>query len=1092
VKTSDKFYPIPLRQLLLMILGEHKREGSIFGIPDDLFFKPADNQKLSTEMFGHLLQTPIGVAAGPHTQMSQNIIGAWLMGARYIELKTIQTLDELLISKPCIDMQDEGYNCEWSQELKVSDSFDEYLKAWMMIHILNHTLGWGNQPGVIFNMSVGYNLNGIMSDNVDWFLMKMRDCGEEIEKKKDEIRDIIPEIDKIYIPASLSDNITLSTMHGCPAGEIEEIARYLIEKKKLHTFVKLNPTLLGADSLREILNKKLDFKTIVPDIAFEHDLKYGDALNIIRSLRKLSDKHNLQFGLKLTNTLESVNNKGCFGNDVEMMYMSGRALHPISINVAKKLQNDFTGELTLSFSAGVDAFNIADVISCGFKTVTVCSDLLRPGGYMRLKQYFDELNSAFDTKSAGSIAEFVNGGGETAEGKQVSLAYLNEYADRIICSGRYRREYLRTPDIKTKRSLTEFDCISAPCRDTCSTGQDIPDYMYYTSHKMFDKAHEAILRTNPFPSTTGMVCDHLCQGKCTRINYDNPLQIREIKRFIAEVSEEETKEIRNNGIRIAVIGAGPSGLSCAYFLALAGFSVDVFESRSEPGGMVQFAIPGFRLTDKAIIKDINRITELGVSVKYNTIVDASLFSKMRKEYSSLFIGAGAQTATPFAIDGSDLQGVIDPLSFLYRARAGEKTGAGENIVIIGGGNTAMDAARTAWRLTGKNGRVTVIYRRTINEMPADQGEIKAVLEEGIRVIELASPEMIIGDNGKVKAISCTRMELCGVDDKGRPTPVKIEDSSFEIECDTIIPAIGQQRSLPFATDEELRTLTGSYMTQLADVYIGGDALRGASTAINAIADGRKAAAEIIANHGITFSISKPEGRDIHTKKELIIKKSIRQYSTELKELPLSRRKSFDLVSETINRDSAIKEAQRCLYCDELCNICVSVCPNFANRSYNITPFRIMLQKAALNENGEIIISDDKPFELQQQYQVLNIANFCNECGNCTTFCPTAGSPYKDKPRLFLTASAFNQAEEGYLLARLKDRTNIIFRQNNSITTLSELSDEYIYENDYVSARFSKEDFRLLSAEFLTPCIQQAHFERAVKMLVVLQGAKEIA
>ena len=316
------------------------------------------------------------------------------MGSRYIELKTVQTLDEIEVPKPCIDMQDEGYNCEWSQELTIKESFDEYLNAWIIIHILNHRFGWGNDPGTVFNMSVGYNLQGIMNENVQWFLEKMGDCSDELAGKIEEIIDIYPAVAGIEIPSAISDNITLSTMHGCPADEIEDIARYLLEKRKLHTLVKLNPTLLGPELLRNILNDKLRFKTIVPDEAFAHDLKYPDAVRIIKSLQKTAAENNLQFGLKLTNTLESLNNKNVFGSDVSMMYMSGRALHPISVNLARKLQEEFCGGLLLSFSAGADAFNISDLISCGFRTVTVCSDLLKPGGYMRLNQYFEELNKS--------------------------------------------------------------------------------------------------------------------------------------------------------------------------------------------------------------------------------------------------------------------------------------------------------------------------------------------------------------------------------------------------------------------------------------------------------------------------------------------------------------------------------------------------------------------------------------------------------------------------------------------------------------------------------------------------------------------------
>ena len=217
---SDKFYPVSIKQLLQLIFKEYNKSQTIFGIPEELFFNPNKNNLFKLEQFNKEINSPLGVAAGPHSQMAQNIIGAWIIGARYIELKTIQTLDELEVAKPCIDMQDEGYNCEWSQELKIKESFNEYLNAWILIHILNHKFGWNKNIGTIFNMSVGYNLEGILQDNVQWFFNKMNDCRTELTEKFNEIREFYPEIDSIEIPAQISDNITLSTMHGCPANEI--------------------------------------------------------------------------------------------------------------------------------------------------------------------------------------------------------------------------------------------------------------------------------------------------------------------------------------------------------------------------------------------------------------------------------------------------------------------------------------------------------------------------------------------------------------------------------------------------------------------------------------------------------------------------------------------------------------------------------------------------------------------------------------------------------------------------------------------------------------------------------------------------------
>ncbi|MEA3501041.1 MAG: putative selenate reductase subunit YgfK, partial [Candidatus Marinimicrobia bacterium] len=328
---SKDFSPISIQQLLKQILNSLEND-SIFGIYDNLFFTPKKDDVFKTEVFNQKIESPIGVAAGPHTQMAQNIISAWISGARYIELKTVQTLDEIDVSKPCIDIQDEGYNCEWSQELTIKESFYEYLKAWIIIHILRDKFGWNKEIGTIFNMSIGYDLAGIKNKNVQWFLEKMTDCSEEKNELINEIENIYPRIAKIEIPNKISNNVTLSTMHGCPPDEIESIGKYLIEERKLHTFIKLNPTLLGKEKVREILNDKLKYETTVPDIAFEHDINYESAVKVILSLQKSAKNKNVFFGVKLTNTLESTNHKNVF--DSESMYMSGKALHPISINVA--------------------------------------------------------------------------------------------------------------------------------------------------------------------------------------------------------------------------------------------------------------------------------------------------------------------------------------------------------------------------------------------------------------------------------------------------------------------------------------------------------------------------------------------------------------------------------------------------------------------------------------------------------------------------------------------------------------------------------------------------------------------------------------
>ncbi|MDZ4203618.1 MAG: putative selenate reductase subunit YgfK, partial [Bacteroidales bacterium] len=964
---ADKFYPTPLPELLKIILNQYYRHGSILGIPGQLFFKPQASDPFRTVRYSQLLETPIGVAAGPHTQLSQNIVAAWLTGARFIELKTIQTLDELEVSKPCIDMQDEGYNCEWSQELKVEQSFNQYLDAWIIIHVLKDFLNIGtpNEPGFIFNMSVGYNLNGILQPNVQWFFAKMQDATLELQAKINSIVGIYSRVKVLNISPRISDNVTLSTMHGCPPEEIEKIGEYLLRVKGLHTSIKLNPTLLGETALREILENS-GFETQVPGIAFEHDLKYHDALKIISNLSEIAKNPGLQFSIKLTNTLESVNHKKVFPPDEKMMYMSGRALHPVSVGIANKLQKDFGGALDISFCGGADAFNISNLVACGLSPVTVCTDLLKPGGFTRLHQYIEQLRMECGRLKADTTDDFIikKSENKSQDAVTASLQNLAHYSVEVRNASDYKKASLRDPGIKTLRPLGWFDCIHAPCEDTCPTNQDIPAYNYYTANGDFTKAAEVINQTNPFPQTTGMICDHLCQLKCTRINYDHPVLIREIKRFVAEqaignmIGDLDQRGRKNIDKKVVIIGAGPSGLSCANFLIQAGFHVGVFETKVRPGGMVSSGIPSFRLTNQALENDVKKIESLGVKINYEQEIDRSLFEKLRQDYDYVYIAAGAQQSVKLNLDGIEKDHCTDPLIFLEDLKEGKPVSIGKNIVIIGGGNTAMDVARTAFRLVGEDGKVTILYRRTVKEMPADMGEIEAVMEEGIEIMELAAPVRIYTKNGKAHSITCVRMKLGNEDASGRPHPVIIPGSEFDVIADTIIPAIGQELAFDFGDKVLLRSFPGSYETQIPGVFIGGDAMRGASTAINAIGDGRKVAQEIIDRENVLFRTKPENNRPTRELNWHMSQRAKRIRPVQTREIPIEERRSFNLVSSALTREEAIYEASRCLLCDEVCNICTTVCPNLAFFSSDVEPMSIKMQKL-VQSNGIWLVTDDK-------------------------------------------------------------------------------------------------------------------------------------
>ena len=1081
---SDKLYPMELNHLLKWVLEEEKH-GSIFGVTEDLFFNPNEQDVFRMQRYGQLMETPIGVAAGPHTQMAQNIILAWLMGARYIELKTVQTLDELEVSKPCIDMQDEGYNCEWSQELKLNQSFSEYLNAWIIIHILKDKFGWGNDQdlGGIFNMSAGYNLVGIKKTNVQQFFDLMENCQPHLDYRLNRIEHIYPNIKNLSIPAKLSDNLTLSTMHGCPPDEIESIGKYLIEERKYHTTVKLNPTLLGPKKLKEILNHRLGFNDVtVPDEAFGHDLKYPDAIKLIKSLQSSAEKNGVEFGLKLTNTLEVENHKPIFPSNEKMMYMSGRALHPISIHVAKKLQTEFNGNLDISFSAGMDAFNVTDVLAANIKPITVCTDILKPGGYTRLAQYLSEIKKQFADKNVSSIHEFILSNGNAATNlRTTGLNNLKKYAESVLNHAAYHKDNRHFESIKTERPLTRYDCVKAPCTESCATGQEIPEYMHQVANGHFDKAYETILRTNAMPGVTGYVCDHLCQTKCTRNNLDSTLLIREIKRFATENNSVKALVPKPSyGLKTAVIGAGPSGLTCAYYLALEGFEVEIYESKPFAGGMVSDAIPGFRLTDDSIKNDIELVKSVGVIFHFNSSIDKNRFNELRSNYDYVYLGAGAQDNKRLNIQGEKLSNVIEPLTFLSDVRQGNVKEVGERVAVIGGGNTAIDAARTSRRL-GLD--VTILYRRTMKEMPADMEEIVAALEEGIHLQELVAPEKIADGGDGTAILTCFKMELGKPDESGRARPIKIDGSEFELAFDKIIPAVGQDIALDYVTWQELVPDNVTGETKLKNVFAGGDIVRGASSVINAVGDGRKAAENIIRaakldNHHAQDSSLR------FNKIEYQKKLAFREYGITTPHLSPDERINFNLVTRTLAKEEAVAEASRCLQCDDVCDVCVSVCPNLANMSYIAEQRTYPVYQLSAKNRGVNIVQIGT-FTISQEPQIINIGDFCNECGNCTTFCPTAGDPYKTKPKFFLNRETFDAEEKGYWMDG-----NTLFSKTDGVQSSLNLTEgNYRYKSDVININMDSSNYEIISAQFLNGN-SEMESSNITEMIVLFENMKD--
>ena len=1003
------FRPLALDRLARWIFEGLERQDTVLGIPKQNFQVP--HPRLAREMFGHTVAAPLGVAAGPHTQLAQNIVSSWLCGARFIELKTVQILDEIEVSRPCIDAMDETYNCEWSQELKLEDSFTEYLHGWVLLHALAHRMGLRG-PGTHFSMSVGYNLEGIQHPRVQKFIADMRDAGPRLAEAIGIVARVYPAVRDIAIPTELSNQITLSTMHGCPPAEIERIATFLLTELGVHTWVKLNPTLLGPERLRGLLNDTLGFDITVPDEAFGHDPKWEDALAMVKRLAQVAEGRENGFGLKLTNTLEVINHRPVFPANEKMMYLSGRALHPLTLPLAHLGMEATEGKVPLSFCGGADARNFPDLIADNLGPVTVCTDLLKPGGYARLQQYLVNLEGAMDEAGADSLDAFV----QASSGGHGARFNLARHAVKVLGDDAYTRR-IRPLDFKGDRPLGQFDCINAPCVDACPTHQNIPDYLWLVAHGKPAEAMEVILRTNPQPAITGSVCDHPCTERCVRNFYDAPLAIREIKRFAFESAGKRPAEVRGQalGVKVAIVGAGPAGLSAAYFLAKMGFEPEVFEAKQELGGMVGGLIPAYRLPNDTLEGDLVRLRELGVPIHLGQVLGRDFtLAALRRDYPYVFLAVGAQKGKRLGIPGEDTPGVMDALDFLDKVRAGTPMDLGRRILVIGAGNSAMDAVRSAIRLV-PGGEVTIVYRRTRAQMPADPAEVHDCLEEGIQIRDLLAPASVLSEGGRVTGLSCTRMRLGERDASGRPRPVPVEGSEVVLPADTIISAISQEAVLDFLEGLEVRRNGNGYLvvdpitreTSVPGLFSGGDAVHGASSVILAIADGRAVAEGIAARHGVELG-PEPLLEKGQADTALMEKKGRVVGAQKVPVLPITDRHGFDEVLKPFDAEAAVKEASRCLDCDDLCSLCVTVCPNRANLAYAMEPLDLQLP-ILVQRGGRLRQEGQTPFRVAQPVQIVNLGDACNDCGNCTPFCPTSGAPYKDKPRFWADQAAFEES-----------------------------------------------------------------------------------
>ncbi|MBQ6388256.1 MAG: putative selenate reductase subunit YgfK [Mogibacterium sp.] len=961
---SDIMRPMPYKHLLDWVLEEYGKSNSIFGVSK--FVKHTDGQALP--IFDEKIESPYGPAAGPNTQLTQNIVAAYLAGSRFFELKTVQKMDgaELAacVAKPCITAHDECYNCEWSTELYVPQAYEEYVKAWFLCKILAKELGLGDPEGFVFNMSVGYDLEGIKTEKVNKFIEEMKDASEtEVFKNAMEVslqavkdgrfRRVDEEFIK-SIPARISNSITESTLHGCPPDEIERIASYLITEKNLNTFIKCNPTLLGYEFARTRLDS-LGFDYIVfDDHHFLEDLQWADAIPMFERLQKLCDERGLEFGVKITNTFPVDVKAGELPS--EEMYMSGRSLFPLSIALAEKLTRQFDGKLRISYSGGADYFNIKEIFEAGIWPITMATTILKPGGYQRMSQIGELLMGCGSERFHGVDKE-----------KAAALVELSQ-------GERNRKQIKPLPDRKNGEQLPMLDCFTAPCSGGCPINQDIPAYLEAMEKGRPEDAFRIILEKNALPFITGTICPHTCADRCMRNHYESALRIREVKLMAAEQgSARVAKQLHAPAItsdkKVAIIGGGPAGLATASFLSRAGVDVTLFEKRKRLGGVPRYVIPEFRISEDAINKDVALCSAYGAKiVKGREIVS---INKLKEEgYTDFVICIGAWAEGRKTLKyGKE----IDALEFLFDVKNAPDTDnigraelgtvrLGTDVVVIGGGNTAMDVARAAKRQPGVE-HVRLVYRRTRRYMPADEEELQMAIDDGVEFMELLAPEGV--ENGKLKCEVCV---LGAPDESGRRSPVGTGEYT-EVPATAVIAAVGERihsglyQSAGVQLDSKGKPVVDeNLMTTVPGIYAAGDCRRGPATVVKAIADAQMIASAII-------------GADFDKYAEL---------NADGKMDKLLDRKG------NLADPPADKADDRCLGCSTVCEVCADVCPNRANVVVDVPGF-------------------EKP-------QILHVDGMCNECGNCAVFCPYSGRPFKDKFTLFWSEEDFTDSENnGFLV-----------------------------------------------------------------------------
>lgn len=866
---SDMQRPLPFEKLMALLLEEYGATGSVFGI--DKFYHAG---RARLPIFGMRIENPVGPAAGPNTQMAQGIIAAYLSGARFIELKTVYP-ENRDSNKPYVFTDGLTLNCDGKGGLPIDEAFGEYVKAWYAIKLLSTSFELGVPEGFVFQMSVGGNSDDLKSEKMNSFIEGLKSAEytpvwRECENWARAHMDEFDGIDNTYISdisANISSSVTFVPDPELSAEEIEECGKYLIEEKRLNTFIRLSPELLGYYSVRGTLDINGYENIEIDKDYFDSFVSYEDLKPVLLRLQSAADSIRRDFGVKVCGGLKV---SDCGDEKVKGGFLTGRTLFPIAFSLAEKIANDFGGGLRICFAGGVDSFTAVKLFNAGIWPITAVSEFIRPGGLLKLKHIAESVSKCDYAQFSGILT-----------------SDLPDIEKELYSGGKYKNVVSGSVK-KIEGPIPQVNCFKAQCKAACPLGQDIPYITRLIKNEKSLEALRVIFERNPLPFTTETLCPHPCMDSCSRRFYECPIHINKENYKAAKNAcfdfLDETELRSRAGEPIAVVGCGPSGLATACFLARQGANVTIFDKAQRPGGAVVKYIPKFRIDDSDIEWDTTLIQALGIDMELETEI-TSLKELREKGFEKivLAIGAGSQKPLKFAFGKS-----VPALELLEKFRNGSETLEEEimgNVVVIGGGHSAVAVARCIKRLSAVD-RVTVVYDRSESEMTASPDEIAAMKHEGIFVAPNLIPSGIRGGN-----LFCHKSELGEPDEKTGIRPVVDTGEKEKLAADIAINATGEECDSPLLDEMDSAT------------YLVGNANFNRTEIISeVIADAQKLTKKMAHCHFDKYLPDNEAG------------------DTDFLE------KRGKLCGDC----SKCTEGERCLECETVCGFCAESCPSRAN------------------------------------------------------------------------------------------------------------------------------------------------------------------